>query len=200
MKTMTKMMFAVTVAMSGVSAANAAPVFSNTFGPDARSVNTSLSVNGETVVSQGLTISGGGNQGQAVFAPDLSYLDSMGPITLSFAAPVSGFGLNFVSDNLNVILSAYDDLGNLLESGIFTGSPTPNLVRAGYAGFTGYSNISRAVVTTSRGSSSLYIGTVTFVNAGAVPETATWGMMIAGFGMTGAALRTRRRSTKVSFA
>jgi len=35
---------------------------------------------------------------------------------------------------------------------------------------------------------------------GAVPEPATWGMMIAGFGMMGAAMRTRRRSTKVSFA
>lgn len=34
----------------------------------------------------------------------------------------------------------------------------------------------------------------------AVPETATWGMMIAGFGMIGAALRTRRRSTKLVFA
>lgn len=34
----------------------------------------------------------------------------------------------------------------------------------------------------------------------AVPETATWGMMIAGFGMMGAALRTRRRSAKVTFA
>ncbi|QQV76125.1 hypothetical protein H5J25_11300 [Sphingomonas aliaeris] len=173
MKTVAKMMIAVTVAISGVSAANAAPIFSNTFGPNAKSVNTSLIENGETVVSQGTTISGGSNAGQAVFAPDLSYLDSMGPITLSFAAPVSGFGLNFVSDNLDVILSAYDDLGNLLESGIFTGSPTPNLVRAGYAGFTGYSNIARAVVTTSRDNSSLYIGTVTFVNAGAVPEMGT---------------------------
>ena len=32
----------------------------------------------------------------------------------------------------------------------------------------------------------------------AVPESATWGMMIAGFGMMGAALRTRRRT--VAFA
>jgi hypothetical protein len=32
----------------------------------------------------------------------------------------------------------------------------------------------------------------------AVPEAATWGMMIAGFGMMGAALRTRRRT--VAFA
>lgn len=36
--------------------------------------------------------------------------------------------------------------------------------------------------------------------APAVPETATWGMMIAGFGMMGAGMRSRRRSTKVSFA
>ncbi|QQV76566.1 PEPxxWA-CTERM sorting domain-containing protein [Sphingomonas aliaeris] len=44
------------------------------------------------------------------------------------------------------------------------------------------------------------VGTVTSAVAAAVPETATWGMMIAGFGMMGAALRARRRSTKVSFA
>ena len=43
-------------------------------------------------------------------------------------------------------------------------------------------------------------GSYTFATAGAVPETATWGMMIAGFGMMGAAMRSRRRSTKVSFA
>ena len=43
-------------------------------------------------------------------------------------------------------------------------------------------------------------GTIGAAPAAAVPETATWGMMIAGFGVMGAALRTRRRSTKVSFA
>lgn len=45
------------------------------------------------------------------------------------------------------------------------------------------------------GGSNFSIGTVA-----AVPETATWGMMIAGFGMIGGALRARRRSTSVSFA
>jgi hypothetical protein len=34
---------------------------------------------------------------------------------------------------------------------------------------------------------------------GAVPESATWMMMIAGFGLTGAAMRYRRRKTTVSF-
>lgn len=39
----------------------------------------------------------------------------------------------------------------------------------------------------------LFAGTVTT----AVPETATWAMMIGGFGIVGAALRRRRQSAKV---
>ena len=35
---------------------------------------------------------------------------------------------------------------------------------------------------------------------GAVPEPATWGMMILGFGMIGAGMRYRRKATKVGFA
>jgi hypothetical protein len=42
-----------------------------------------------------------------------------------------------------------------------------------------------------------YSGTVTF-QATAVPEVATWGMMLGGFGMIGAAMRRRR--TSLSFA
>ena len=36
--------------------------------------------------------------------------------------------------------------------------------------------------------------------AGAVPEPATWGMMILGFGMIGAAARSRKTKTSVTFA
>lgn len=36
--------------------------------------------------------------------------------------------------------------------------------------------------------------------AGAVPEPATWGMMIAGFGLMGAAMRRRARVSAVRFA
>ena len=36
--------------------------------------------------------------------------------------------------------------------------------------------------------------------SGAVPEPATWGLMLAGFGMVGAGLRSRRRSTTVTYA
>jgi len=34
----------------------------------------------------------------------------------------------------------------------------------------------------------------------AVPEPATWGLMLVGFGLVGAAMRTRRRSTTVTYA
>ncbi|MBD8546605.1 PEP-CTERM sorting domain-containing protein [Sphingomonas sp. CFBP 8760] len=34
----------------------------------------------------------------------------------------------------------------------------------------------------------------------AVPEPATWGMMLLGFGMVAGAARYRRRSTKVVYA
>jgi hypothetical protein len=41
---------------------------------------------------------------------------------------------------------------------------------------------------------------LTIANAAAVPETATWGMMILGFGMIGAAARSRKVKTSVKFA
>jgi hypothetical protein len=41
-------------------------------------------------------------------------------------------------------------------------------------------------------------GDLTIINFEAVPEPATWAMMIAGFGLVGAAMR--RRATKVAFA
>jgi hypothetical protein len=43
-----------------------------------------------------------------------------------------------------------------------------------------------------------YSGTATFT-AGAVPEPATWGMIVVGFGAMGAAMRRRQR-TNVTFA
>jgi len=43
-----------------------------------------------------------------------------------------------------------------------------------------------------------YTGTATFT-AGPVPEPATWGMVVLGFGAMGAAMRRRQRAS-VSFA
>lgn len=43
-------------------------------------------------------------------------------------------------------------------------------------------------------------GSLSFTPTSAVPEAATWAMMLVGFGMMGASLRYRRRSSTVAFA
>lgn len=53
------------------------------------------------------------------------------------------------------------------------------------------------IVGLSRGNGS-YGGNISF--SPAVPETGTWAMMIIGFGAVGAAMRYRRRQTKVAYA
>jgi hypothetical protein len=50
------------------------------------------------------------------------------------------------------------------------------------------------------GTSGGYTVTIKEVIAAAVPEPATWAMMLVGFGMIGGAARYRRRAVKVSFA
>jgi len=66
---------------------------------------------------------------------------------------------------------------------------------------TSYIALATGFDNTDVGSYSLAIngpGAVTFANA--VPEPATWAMMLVGFGMIGTAMRYRRRSTKVAIA
>ena len=79
------------------------------------------------------------------------------------------------------------------------------------AGTTGYDTLSLSFTATSAGSIRGFVGTGSADNIGpildnfriditpgAVPEPATWAMMIAGFGLVGASMR--RRAAKVSFA
>ena len=42
----------------------------------------------------------------------------------------------------------------------------------------------------------VFVSEVTFLDGGAVPEAATWAMMILGFGMVGGAMRVRRRAVR----
>ena len=66
----------------------------------------------------------------------------------------------------------------------------PTLVQAGSYTLT-------VAGTTGRNAS--YSGTLAFAAAG-VPEPATWGLMILGFGMVGSAMRRRAAKTTVRFA
>src|SRR3546814_5781962 len=58
------------------------------------------------------------------------------------------------------------------------------------------SGMQTLVINGTSGGSGSYSGTLAF----AVPEPASWAMMIAGFGLLSGAIRVRKRQVKVSFA
>ena len=97
---------------------------------------------------------------------------------LSGLGPISSAGYTCVIDNL-------------AGCGIFSGYD-PSLVRMG-------SDATSAFVTLI-GLRSGETYNFSFLDAAAVPEPATWAMMVLGFGMLGAAVRRRRVSTIVPVA
>ncbi len=74
---------------------------------------------------------------------------------------------------------------NWTNAGVAFGGTAKSINFGGTANQTGYDNI-------TFGSDR--------ATGGAVPEPATWAMMIGGFGMVGGAMRYRRRKTSISFA
>jgi hypothetical protein len=114
-------------------------------------------------------------------------------MSFTFDAPVAGVLADFVwtraADKV-FTLSAYNSAGALLESLSFNATD-PTYVE-GFYGFQRATNdISRFEVNGyyfGARDLSTYIGAVS-----AVPEPATWAMMIVGFGLTGSLLRSRRR-------
>jgi hypothetical protein len=91
-------------------------------------------------------------------------------------------------------LSAFDINGLLLETAVGAGSTGPFTISRATADIAFFS---------IGGSDTFGVQSVSLetpILSGAVPEPATWAMMIGGFGMVGGAMRRRRVSAKVSFA
>jgi hypothetical protein len=197
---MTKMMLAATVAVSGISAAttaNAALVFNiNQVGSDVQivgsgTINTSgfsssIGTIGSGVIASTAFIGMGPSESRTLyfeaFSNSISFGNGGGIAANSTTGTIFGFYSAF-----NYLMTPLDYVSGSALSGTDT-----------------YDNRTLASMGMSLGSYVLNLrnGDTITVNVGpvaAVPETATWGMMIAGFGMMGAAMRTRR-STKVSFA
>ncbi len=105
------------------------------------------------------------------------YDPSMGNLLLDVTIPV-GSGV----DGPGFFLASYDT-ANSFNDGVYS----VNSVFDG-AATSGIAN--------TAGTITQFTGTAL---AGAVPEPATWAMMIGGFGMAGGAMRRRRASTKISF-
>jgi hypothetical protein len=126
---------------------------------------------------------------------------SSGSFSINFAASITAFlgELNWTTGQSagNATIEIYDSANLLLES-LTLEVGGVNAVAPGFYGFQrGTADIAKIVF------SNEYIGVrniSTSAVSGAVPETATWAMMLVGFGAVGGTLRYRRRKTAVSFS
>ncbi|CAN7372612.1 PEPxxWA-CTERM sorting domain-containing protein [Phenylobacterium sp. LjRoot164] len=116
-------------------------------------------------------------------------------VDIGFDEALTGFGFFFGASDLTWTLSAYDALGGLLESVQI--SPTGASNAGNFYGLKANGIRSARLTTTSAD----YVIIDDFRTSiaplgptGAVPEPATWAMMITGFGLTGAMVRRSRRS------
>ncbi len=123
------------------------------------------------------------------------------PATLTFTQPVSYLAFKWGSPDAYNRFSLTTSLGNLYD---FTATSLNFAVRDGNQAF------SQDVQFVATGET---IASVSFTNdpavdafevanfsVSAVPEPATWALMLVGFGMVGATARYRRRATKLTFA
>lgn len=125
--------------------------------------------------------------------------------SFTFTLPMNGFGSGTVTTSANFFGSANDlDFTSVAINGVQAKITFLDGERLGEVAFQNMVPITAGALNTltvsglSRGGGA-YGGQLAF-SPSAVPETATWMMMLAGFGMMGAGLRYRRRSSTVAYA
>ena len=142
-------------------------------------------------------VDGGYTQG-AVNRPvgtDLIALDRGGLKTITFASPLTDVYIAFTSWNGNTV--SFSSPFTLVSEGCgFWGCGSFNT--AGGTGFSTASEVHGVLKFAGTHTSISFTDTsenwhgFTVGTTGAVPEPASWALMIAGFGLTGAAMRRRR--------
>lgn len=121
--------------------------------------------------------------------------DAFNSLKISFANTVDAFGFFFGAQDSAWTLTAYDAANNVVGSLAIPGYSSDN-----FFGLTGQ-GISYATLNSSTTGDYILLDNLTYHVAavsGAVPEPASWAMLIAGMGVVGAAMR--RRATRVAFA
>lgn len=123
----------------------------------------------------------------------------------TFTLPTNGFGSGTVTTSANFVGSANDvDFTSVFINDVEATLTFLDDERLGEVAFKNKVPIVAGVLNRitvngiSRGGGA-YGGQLSFIPS-AVPEPGTWAMMLMGFGMMGAAMRYRRRSTKIVYA
>ena len=117
-------------------------------------------------------------------------------LSFDYYAPQNGY--NNPNDATLAFLIGGNPAGSMLQAGSVSGTP-PKTWKTFTTSYTAQTTgqVELAFQFSGLGSTAADFA-VDNVSMQAVPEPATWGMMIMGFGVVGAAMR--RRATKVSFA
>lgn len=122
------------------------------------------------------------------YTGNVLYTNGATSFTINFDTAVGGFGLFAEPNPFDIFTLTMTLSDGSIVSGDYSGSSG-----AGFLGFVG-NGISSATISSS---TDFAVGDF-YVASGAVPEPATWAMMIGGFALVGASMR--RRSMAVSFA
>jgi hypothetical protein len=190
-----------------IPAANAATVLTFDDLPDLAIVSNQYSgvtITGASVLTKGVSLN---PVYPPVSTPNVVYNYLNEAITLDFTTDVGSIG-GYVTGLGAVTLTAYDGaavLGSVATSGpnsIGSGKPNTFLSLA-------FGHITSAVFSTNLGYDDTFtLDNVTIGGAGmaeaafttnGVPEPATWAMLVVGFGVTGGAMRGRRK-VRVTYA
>jgi hypothetical protein len=107
-----------------------------------------------------------------------------GSVTFTFLKPIQSFGAYFTGAQFPGMTLTFND-------GSAQSIEVPGLFGADYVGFTDFGR-SISKITFNAKTDFMAIDDVTFTLSPA-PEPASWALMIAGFGLAGCALRTRRQ-------
>lgn len=126
-----------------------------------------------------------------------------GTATYLFAGPVSSFQFDWGSvDSYNTLSFVSNQSGMTVIPGLsFANAADGNQTAAGTNGLftvTGAAGEVFTSVTFTSSSNSFEVDNLAVISA--IPEPATWGMMMIGFGMIGATARYRRRRSNIAFA
>ena len=205
---MRKLMLAAVAAVALPAAAQAAPIITN------GSFETSATVQGGPAF---VTLNNGSTaiDGWTVTSGSIDYILSYWPAQDgSRSIDLSGNGNGSISQTFNTTAGTRYVV-NFFLGGNFDGPPPSKTIQASAGGFTGnftytptgsgrfqgynsYSfgfvgNGSPTTLTFSSLTGTAFGAALDNVSVTAVPEPASWALMIAGFGLAGAALRGRRR-------
>lgn len=119
-------------------------------------------------------------------------------VTTAYSTFTSGFaGTSAYADLMNGSLYGFANLYNTTTSLALGGNAVSDInAHAGQVLVIGFTNATLNLKNPNGVDSGIYTNTATpklhLTSGAAVPEPATWAMMIAGFGLAGAALRRRR--------